>query len=273
MQTCRGSHTHTLVTDPKDTANIYVYGSGTGPVRPGEELAGCSAKDPDEDPNTALFSIDVIKVPLAAPDEGGDRQPSAHLRRREDRRDRRPREGRRPRPRHADGARDQPVPRHHGLSRPSGSRPAPARATASCSTSRIPVHPGPPRRRVGQELRLLALGDVQQRRHQGDLHRRVGRRHARRAAARPIRSTGAPTRSSTSSTRSCSSAATYKMPAAQTDTENCVAHNGSLIPVPGRDIMVQALVPGRRCRCSTSPTRRTRSRSPTSIAARSTRRT
>jgi hypothetical protein len=44
IQTCRGSHTHTLVTDPKDKANLYVYGSGTSTVRPGEELAGCSAR-------------------------------------------------------------------------------------------------------------------------------------------------------------------------------------------------------------------------------------
>jgi hypothetical protein len=36
----------------------------------------------------------------------------------------------------------------------------------------------------------------------------------------------------------------YKMPAAQGDTENCVAHNGSLIPVPGRDIEVQAWYQG-----------------------------
>ena len=50
MQTCRGSHTHTLVTDPKDKANLYVYGSGTGAVRSAEELAGCSGKDPKEDP-------------------------------------------------------------------------------------------------------------------------------------------------------------------------------------------------------------------------------
>ena len=67
VQTCRGSHTHTLVTDPNDKANLYVYGSGTGAVRPAEELAGCSWK-PKDDPNTALFSIDVIQVPLAAPE-------------------------------------------------------------------------------------------------------------------------------------------------------------------------------------------------------------
>src|SRR6185503_6397549 len=55
VQTCRGSHTHTLVTDPKDPANLYVYGSGTGSVRSAEELAGCSGLKPEEDPNTALF--------------------------------------------------------------------------------------------------------------------------------------------------------------------------------------------------------------------------
>ncbi len=42
VQTCRGSHTHTLVPTKSDPDNIYVYGSGTGNVRSGEELAGCS---------------------------------------------------------------------------------------------------------------------------------------------------------------------------------------------------------------------------------------
>src|SRR6187431_1596793 len=36
----------------------------------------------------------------------------------------------------------------------------------------------------------------------------------------------------------------YKMPAAQTQFENCVAHNGSLIPIPGRDVMVQSWYQG-----------------------------
>ena len=67
VQTCRGSHTHTLVPDPKNPSHLFVYGSGTSSVRPGEELEGCSGLDPKEDPNTALFSIDVIEVPLGAP--------------------------------------------------------------------------------------------------------------------------------------------------------------------------------------------------------------
>ncbi len=69
VQTCRGSHTHTLVTDPKDKNNVYIYVSGTSFVRPGEELAGCSAEAPEKNPNTALFRIEVIKVPLAAPQD------------------------------------------------------------------------------------------------------------------------------------------------------------------------------------------------------------
>src|SRR6185295_11111769 len=69
IQTCRGSHTHTLVPDAKDPATLYVYGSGTSSVRSGDELTGCSDAKPEEDPNTALFSIDVIKVPLAHPEQ------------------------------------------------------------------------------------------------------------------------------------------------------------------------------------------------------------
>src|SRR5688500_5156885 len=69
VQTCRGSHTHTLVGDPNDKNNVYVYVSGTSFVRQPEELAGCSGKKPDKDPNTALFRIEVIKVPLARSEE------------------------------------------------------------------------------------------------------------------------------------------------------------------------------------------------------------
>ena len=72
VQTCRGSHTHTLVVDPNDKENVYIYVSGTSFVRQAEELAGCSGEEPDKDPNTALFRIDVIKVPVAASAGGED---------------------------------------------------------------------------------------------------------------------------------------------------------------------------------------------------------
>ncbi len=67
VQTCRGSHTHTVLEHPGDDENVYVYVSGSAPVRPAEELPGCSDAPPEEDPNTALFRIEVIRVPLADP--------------------------------------------------------------------------------------------------------------------------------------------------------------------------------------------------------------
>ena len=67
VQTCRGSHTHTVVDDPKDKDNVYVYISGTSGIRPSEELARCN--DNPWDPNNSNFRIEVIKIPLAHPDQ------------------------------------------------------------------------------------------------------------------------------------------------------------------------------------------------------------
>lgn len=69
VQTCRGSHTHTVVSDPNDSENIYVYISGSAPVRSPSELPGCSSESPDSNPNSSLFRIEVIKVPLAHPEQ------------------------------------------------------------------------------------------------------------------------------------------------------------------------------------------------------------
>ncbi|MBA3444379.1 MAG: hypothetical protein H0T58_05950 [Gemmatimonadales bacterium] len=66
VQTCRGSHTHTVLVDPKDKENVYVYISGSSQVRPVGELADCISAP--QDPNSALFRIEVIKVPLANPE-------------------------------------------------------------------------------------------------------------------------------------------------------------------------------------------------------------
>jgi hypothetical protein len=67
VQTCRGSHTHSVLEDPNDPDHVYIYVSGSAPVRPAAELPGCSAAPPDEDPESALFRIEVIRVPLADP--------------------------------------------------------------------------------------------------------------------------------------------------------------------------------------------------------------
>jgi LVIVD repeat len=69
VQTCRGSHTHTLLVDPKDADNVYIYISGSAGVRSPSELEGCVKALPDQDQNSALFRIEVIKVPLAHPEQ------------------------------------------------------------------------------------------------------------------------------------------------------------------------------------------------------------
>jgi hypothetical protein len=68
VQTCRGSHTHTVVTQPGDNDNVYIYVSGTSGVRPADELPGC-VDTGAIDNTTARFRLEVIKVPLAHPDQ------------------------------------------------------------------------------------------------------------------------------------------------------------------------------------------------------------
>jgi hypothetical protein len=65
VQTCRGSHTHTVVEDPRDKDNVYVYVSGSAGVRSAEELPGCM--DSGQSEGSSRFRIEVIQVPLANP--------------------------------------------------------------------------------------------------------------------------------------------------------------------------------------------------------------
>ncbi len=66
VQTCRGSHTHTVLEDPKDKNNVYIYVSGSSGIRPAGELAECAAT-PSTDANSSRLRIEIIKVPLANP--------------------------------------------------------------------------------------------------------------------------------------------------------------------------------------------------------------
>jgi hypothetical protein len=68
VQTCRGSHTHTVLEDPKDPDNVYIYVSGSSGVRSPNELPGCLRDSPEENPNSSLWRIEVIKVPVANPE-------------------------------------------------------------------------------------------------------------------------------------------------------------------------------------------------------------
>jgi hypothetical protein len=68
VQTCRGSHTNTLVPDPINKGIVYIYVSGLAPTRPSSEMPGCVGGDVT-DPNSVLFRIEVIRVPLAHPEQ------------------------------------------------------------------------------------------------------------------------------------------------------------------------------------------------------------
>ena len=242
VQTCRGSHTHTLVLDPNDRENVYIYVSGVSFVRQAEELAGCSGEKPDKDPNTALFRIDVIKVPVAAPQDAkvvssprlfidprtgalnGLNNGGTHGKGGE-------------KPQDTDQCHDITVYAAIGL------------AAGACSGNGIvldikdPVHP----------KRLDAVNDPNYSYWHSASFSNDGSKvvftdewgGGLGARCRPNdpNKWGADAIFSLKENK-LSFANYYKLPAAQADTANCVAHNGSLIPVPGRDIEVQAWYQG-----------------------------
>jgi hypothetical protein len=241
VQTCRGSHTHTLVPDARDTSRIFVYGSGTSSVRSGEELEGCSGLDADKDPNTALFSIDVIEVPLAAPQtakivnrprifadesgniaglwKGGDHGPGTQ------------------RTSQTNQCHDITVFPEVGL------------AAGACSGNGILMDisdPVNPKRLDHASDKNFAYWHSATFNNDGT---KVIFTDEWGGGTRPrCRATDLPNWGANAIfdivDRKLQFRGYYKMPAAQTETENCVAHNGSLIPVPGRDIMVQGWYQG-----------------------------
>ncbi|MDC3124962.1 DUF305 domain-containing protein [Gammaproteobacteria bacterium] len=68
VQTCRGSHTHSVVSGPDEDGKIIVYNSGTASVRDEEEMEECIGNIAG-DKRTALFRIDVIEIPVSNPSE------------------------------------------------------------------------------------------------------------------------------------------------------------------------------------------------------------
>jgi hypothetical protein len=242
VQTCRGSHTHTLVTSPRDSANLYIYGSGTGTVRSAEELAGCSGLDPKADANTALFSIDVIQVPLSAPEKaaivnrprifadqstgsiaglwpGGDFGPGTQ------------------KSRVTNQCHDITVYPEIGL------------AAGACAGNGILLDISDPVKPV----RLDAVTDKNFAYWHSATFNNDGSKvlftDEWGGGTRPrCRASDLPNWGANAIfdivDRKLRFGGYYKMPAPQTEQENCVAHNGSLVPVPGRDIMVQAWYQG-----------------------------
>jgi hypothetical protein len=243
VQTCRGSHTHTLLVDPNDKNNVYLYVSGTSFVRQNEELAGCSGEAPDKDPNTALFRIEVIKVPLASPQDA--KVVSS------------PRVFIDPRTGALNGLNNGGTHSKEGTAKPSDTNQchditvysAIGLAAGACSGNGIildikdPVNP----------KRVDAVNDPNYSYWHSASFSNDGKKvvftdewggglGARCRATDPNK-WGADAVFNLENNK-LRFASYYKLPAAQGETENCVAHNGSLIPIPGRDVEVQAWYQG-----------------------------
>jgi len=240
VQTCRGSHTHTLVVDPNDKENVYIYVSGTSFVRQDEELAGCSGGTPDKNPNTAQFRIDVIKVPVKAPQNAKIvSSPRVFMD---------PRSGEiaglSSAATHGTG-KPQPTDQCHDITVYS----AIGLAAGACSGNGILLDIKDP----ANPKRVDAVNDPNYAYWHSASFSNDGKKVVftdewggglgARCRATDPNVWGADSIFNLEDDK-LKFAGYYKMPSAQGDTENCVAHNGSLIPVPGRDILVQAWYQG-----------------------------
>ena len=262
VQTCRGSHTHTIVTQPGVTDTLWIYNSGTAGIRPAAQLAGCVANSATTiaDRTTSAYSIDVIEVPLAAPATarvvGSPRVMASGT----------SVAGLNP------GGRQATLPASDPRASEPGNAPGGQTVSATAACHDITAYPA-----IG-----LAAGACQ-----GD-----GLLLDIRDAANPERVAnvtdpnfaywhsatfndagtkvvftdewggGAAARCRPSDptnwganaifdivraadgTPSMQWRSYYKIPNVQSDLEVCVAHNGNLVPVPGRDVMVQAWYEG-----------------------------
>jgi hypothetical protein len=315
VQTCRGSHTHTVVEDPNDKDNVYVYVSGSAGVRSPTELGGCSRMAPDSDANSALFRIEVIQVPLAHPEQAhivssprifNDLTEAAtHAEAPEDIA---------AAARAADSARaaggftatlrgmqfvlgpgftnpllDSIVKARQGTGAPTAADSAALRAgiqgILDARFNRPPpgmrngIRPGPTQchditvypaiglaggacggygllldiRDVAHPRRLAAVADSNFSYWHSATFSNDGTKilftdEWGGGGGPKCRATDKPEWGADAIFTLAGAAMTfrsyYKMPAPQTQFENCVAHNGSLIPIPGRDIMVQAWYQG-----------------------------
>ena len=246
VQTCRGSHTHTLLKSPSDADNLYVYVSGTSNPRPATEMAGCG-NPPATDPNATRWRIEVIRVPLAAPENAAVVNG--------------PRLFRDEATGRIDGLQNEPQTPQH----PSGTNWSPTPTTDSCHD--ITAYP-----EIGlaagacegngllidisdpaNPVRIDEVSDPLVAYWHGATFSNDGTKVVftdewgggtqPRCRAQDQPSWGANAIYDIVGGR-MEFRSYYKLPVEQTSQENCVSHLPSLVPVPGRDIMTQAWYQG-----------------------------
>jgi len=242
VQTCRGSHTHTLLQDRSDPDNVYIYVSGAAAVRPAEELAGClfgEDVDPDE---SALFRIEVIRVPLARPQDAevvskprvfADRETGAVA-------------GLWPGGAHGEGTQRSSQTNHcHDITVYEDL----GLAAGACSGNGIlldisdPVNPVRVDEVIDENFAYWHSAAFNNDGTSVIFTDEWGGGTSPRCRATDLPEWGANAIFQIRDGR-MERVSYYKLPVPQTSTENCVAHNGSLVPVPGRDIKVQSWYQG-----------------------------
>jgi len=251
VQTCKGSHTHTLVPHPTDKNVLYIYVSGNQGARPASELAGCKNGADPADESNSLFRLDIIKVDVRRPQDaevvtgarvftGLGPAPA--------------RGGRSVAPRAIGGADSAEMAAFMGT----GPRnchdvtayPEMGLLAGACASYGLLVDISNPER----PRRLDAVADT----NFSLWHTAVFSNDGKKVvftdewgggtspncqAMHPLEM-GGNTTLVIGEDRKFRQHAYFKIPTAQTAQENCVSHNGSLIPVPGRDLMVQGWYQG-----------------------------
>ncbi|MFN3932517.1 MAG: DUF305 domain-containing protein [Brevundimonas sp.] len=239
VQTCRGSHTHSVVAE--DDRRLIVYNSGTANIRDEEELAGCVVGGPG-DAQTALFRVDVIEIPLADPSQSRIIDSPAVF---------------------ADATTGEIAGLWRGGDHGEGTQttgrtdhchditlfPTKNIAGGACSGNGILFDISNPR----APSRLDAVTDT----GFAYWHSATFNNDGTKVVFTDEWGGGGRPRCRVQDPRTWGANAIYdivdgelvfrsyyKLPAPQTDKENCVAHNGSLVPVPGRDLFVQAWYQG-----------------------------
>tara|TARA_B100000768_G_C11275091_1_gene375531 strand:- start:176 stop:2659 length:2484 start_codon:yes stop_codon:yes gene_type:complete len=241
VQTCRGSHTHSVIAGPTPDGKILIYNSGTQDVRDEEELANCIDEIPGDD-RTALFRIDVIEIPIDDPAKSRiidspavfadpDTGTLAGLWRGGD---------------HGDNTQDTERTEHcHDIT----VFPSANLAAGACSGNGILFDISDPRK----PERIDAVTDDGFAYWHSATFNNAGTKvlftdewggggRARCRAWDPM--TWGADAIYDIVDQQLKFKSHYKIPAPQLETENCVAHNGSIIPVPGRDIFIQAWYQG-----------------------------
>jgi hypothetical protein len=259
VQTCRGSHTHTLLKSPSDDANLYVYVSGTSGVRSTVEMPSCKELTQPQPPNdprvfdqgASRWRIEVIRVPLAAPQNAAvvtsprlfEDQTTGQIN---------SLQNFNPTPLHPSGAPWGPSPTTdscHDIT----TYPELGLAAGACEGNGLLLDISDP----ANPVRIDAVADPNYAYWHGATFSNDGTKvvftdewgggtSPRCRGADPVTGRQADQLNWGADAifdivdRKLVFRSYYKMPAVQSNQENCVAHLPSLIPVPGRDILVQA---------------------------------